>query len=57
MKDLEVVPSMRAIMSAGPALDRDNIAGYNCSYVKVDSQRSFDEILYVFDIAREQLSN
>ena len=43
MKDLEVVPSMRAIMSAGPALDRDNIAGYNCSYMTVDDPKAFDE--------------
>tara|TARA_B100000575_G_scaffold180112_1_gene144589 strand:- start:196 stop:2076 length:1881 start_codon:yes stop_codon:yes gene_type:complete len=47
MKDLEVVPSMRAIMSAGPALDRDNIAGYNCSYMTVDDPKAFDECLYV----------
>ena len=45
--NLEVMPSMRALMSAGPALDRDNMAGYNCSYVTIDSQRSFDEIMYI----------
>jgi len=44
---LEVMPSMRALMSAGPALERDNMAGYNCSYVAVDSPRSFDEIMYI----------
>ena len=44
---LRVMPSMRCIMTAGEALKRENIAGYNCSYVKVDSPRSFDEILYV----------
>jgi ribonucleoside-triphosphate reductase len=44
---LEVMPSMRALMSAGPALDRDNMAGYNCSYVAVDHVRCFDEIMYV----------
>ena len=45
--NLEVMPSMRALMTAGPALERDNIAGYNCSYVAVDNIRSFDEILYI----------
>ena len=45
--DLEVMPSMRALMTAGPALDRDNVAGFNCSYVAVDSPRVFDEIMYV----------
>lgn len=43
----DVVPSMRAVMTAGPALDRDNIAGYNCSYLPVDSLRSFDEAMYI----------
>ena len=47
MKQLGVVPSMRAIMTAGPALDRDNIAGYNCSYLAVDDPKAFDEALYV----------
>lgn len=45
--DLEVMPSMRALMTAGPALERDNVAGYNCSYVAVDTPRAFDEILYI----------
>lgn len=45
--DLEVVPSMRAMMTAGPALERDNIAGYNCSYVTIDHPRAFDEIMYI----------
>jgi len=44
---LEVMPSMRALMSAGPALDRENIAGYNCSYITIDNPRSFDEVLYI----------
>jgi len=44
---LEVMPSMRALMSAGPALDRENIAGYNCSYIPIDNPRSFDEVLYI----------
>ena len=45
--DLEVMPSMRCLMTAGKALERDNVAGYNCAYVAVDHQRIFDEILYV----------
>lgn len=45
--DLEVMPSMRCLMTAGVALDRDNVAGYNCSYVAVDNIRVFDEIMYV----------
>jgi len=44
---LRVMPSMRCMMSAGEALKRENIAGYNCSYVAIDTPRSFDEILYV----------
>lgn len=44
---LDVVPSMRALMTAGPALERDNIAGYNCSYVPIDDPRAWDEIMYV----------
>ena len=47
VKELKVMPSMRCLMTAGPALKKENTAGYNCSYVKVDNQRSFDEILYV----------
>ena len=45
--NLDVMPSMRCLMTAGEALKRENVAGYNCSYVKVDSPRSFDEILYI----------
>ena len=44
---LEVMPSMRALMTAGPALYRDNMAGFNCSYIAIDSPRSFDEMMYV----------
>ena len=44
---LEVMPSMRALMSAGKALERDNVAGFNCSYVAVDNVRAFDETLYI----------
>ena len=43
----DVMPSMRCLMTAGKALDRDNMAGFNCSYVAVDNIRVFDEILYV----------
>ena len=45
--NLEIMPSMRCLMTAGEALRRDNIAGYNCSYVAIDSPRSFDEIMYI----------
>ena len=44
---LEVMPSMRAMMTAGPALDRDNVAGYNCSYLPVDDPKSFDEAMFI----------
>lgn len=43
----KALPSMRALMTAGPALERDNIAGYNCSYAAVDDPRVFSEILYI----------
>jgi ribonucleoside-diphosphate reductase alpha chain len=42
-----VMPSMRAVMTSGPALERDNVAGYNCAFLPVDSPRSFDETMYV----------
>jgi ribonucleoside-triphosphate reductase (thioredoxin) len=45
--NLEIMPSMRCLMTAGEALKRENVAGYNCSYVAVDNPRSFDEILYI----------
>lgn len=45
--DLKTMPSMRALMTAGPALDRDPMAGFNCSFVAVDHVRAFDEILYI----------
>jgi ribonucleoside-triphosphate reductase len=45
--NLEIMPSMRALMTAGEALERDNTAGYNCSYVAVNRVRAFDEILYI----------
>lgn len=45
--NLETMPSMRALMTAGPALERDPMAGYNCSFIAVDHPRAFDEILYI----------
>lgn len=45
--DLKVMPSMRAVMTAGEALARDNTAGYNCSYVPVDDPKSFDEAMFI----------
>ena len=45
--NLEVMPSMRCMMTAGPALAKDNVAGFNCSYLAIDSPRSFDELMYV----------
>ena len=45
--DMEIMPSMRALMTAGRALSRDNMAGYNCSFIAIDHVRSFDENLYV----------
>jgi len=44
---LEVMPSMRALMTAGAALERDNTAGYNCAYLPVDDMKSFDEAMYI----------
>ena len=44
---LQSVPSMRMLMTAGTALDRDHMAGYNCSFIAMDSPRAFDEILYI----------
>jgi len=45
--NLEVMPSMRTLMTAGKALDRDEVAAFNCSYTTVESVRDFDEILYI----------
>lgn len=45
--NLEIMPSMRAMMTAGPALARDNVAGYNCSYLPVDDPKSFDEAMFI----------
>jgi len=62
--NLEVMPSMRAMMTAGPALDRDNTAGYNCSYLPVDDPKSFDEAMFIllcgtgvgFSVERQYIS-
>lgn len=64
ISNLEVLPSMRALMTAGPALDRDHVAGYNCSYLPVDSPRAFDEAMYIlmcgtgvgFSVERQYIS-
>ena len=45
--NLDVMPSMRCMMTAGEALKRDNVAGFNCSYLHIDSPRAFDELMYV----------
>lgn len=45
--ELKVMPSMRALMTAGPALERENLAGFNCSYLAVNTKRSFAEALYI----------
>ena len=62
---LRTMPSMRALMTAGPALDKDEMAGFNCSYVAVDHVRAFDEILYIlmcgtgvgFSVERQFINN
>lgn len=64
IRNLEIMPSMRTLMTAGPALERDNVAGYNCAYVAVDHPRVFDEILYIlmcgtgvgFSVERQNVS-
>ena len=60
----ETMPSMRCLMTAGVALERDNVAGYNCSYTAVDHPRVFDEIMYIlmcgtgvgFSVERQDIS-
>jgi ribonucleoside-diphosphate reductase alpha chain len=42
-----IMPSMRSVMTAGVALERDNVAGYNCSFLPIDSPRAFDEAMYI----------
>ena len=45
--NLDVMPSMRCMMTAGEALERDNVAGFNCSYLAINRQRAFDELMYI----------
>jgi ribonucleoside-diphosphate reductase alpha chain len=47
IRELDVMPSMRCLMTAGQALDRDEIAGYNCSFIAIDNPKAFDEVMYV----------
>ena len=63
--NLDVMPSMRALMTAGPALERDPMAGFNCTFTAVDDVRAFDEILYIlmcgsgvgFSVERQFIAN
>ena len=62
--ELKTMPSMRAMMTAGDALSKDNVCGYNCSYIPVDSPRAFDECMYIlmcgtgvgFSVERENVN-
>lgn len=45
--NLDILPSMRSVMTAGPALERDNTAGYNCAYLPIDDIKSFDEAMFI----------
>jgi len=62
--NLDVMPSMRCLMTAGQALERDNVAGFNCSYIVVDHPRAFDEAMYIlmcgtglgFSVERQYIS-
>lgn len=62
---MDAMPSMRALMTAGKALDKDNIAGFNCSYLAIDHPRAFDEMMYVlmcgtgvgFSVERQYIAN
>jgi len=62
--NLEVMPSMRCLMTAGQALERDNVAGFNCSYLPIDHIRAFDELMYIlmcgtgvgFSVERQYIS-
>lgn len=64
IKNLEVMPSMRAMMTAGPAMERDNTCAYNCSYLPVDDPKSFDEAMFIllcgtgvgFSVERQYIS-
>lgn len=62
--DLDIMPSMRCLMTAGPALKRDAVAGYNCSFLAVDNPRAFDETMYIlmcgtgvgFSVERQEIA-
>lgn len=64
IKNQDVMPSMRGMMTSGPALDRDHIAGLNCSFIPVDHPRAFDEMVYIlmcgtgvgFSVERQQVA-
>jgi len=61
---LEIMPSMRSVMTAGKALERDNTSGYNCSYLPIDDVKAFDEAMYIllcgtgvgFSVERQYIS-
>ena len=63
--NLKTMPSMRALMTAGPALERDPMAGFNCSFLAIDNVRAFDEVLYIlmcgtglgFTVERQFIAN
>ena len=65
IQSLKVMPSMRAMMTAGPALERDPMAGFNCTFIAIDDVRAFDEILYIlmcgsgvgFSVERQFIAN
>jgi ribonucleoside-diphosphate reductase alpha chain len=62
--DMDVMPSMRGLMTAGKALERDNVALFNCSYIPCDHPRAFDEAMYIlmcgtgvgFTVERQDIS-
>jgi ribonucleoside-diphosphate reductase alpha chain len=62
--NLEIMPSMRCMMAAGKALERDHVAGYNCSFLAVDTPRAFDETMYIlmcgtgvgFSVERQEIA-
>lgn len=62
--NLEIMPSMRGMMTAGKAMDRDNTCAYNCSYLPVDDMKSFDEAMFIllcgtgvgFSVERQYIS-
>lgn len=64
ISNMDVMPSMRAMMTAGEALTRDNVAGYNCSYIPIDHPRAFDEVMYIllcgtgvgFSVERQEIA-